>query len=184
MAANSFFVLPSSSPCSRRSDRASTDPQVVPTQQGGVDPVGVGAKACGASVGGADMGQTGLLLGAGRPLDGLAGGPPAGPVLDAGLPIEEGDLAPADAEAHVDVGGEGHPDCQGRVDGLTDSAVTALKFVTDGERGRIEGGRRSLLSNAVASRRWRRARSGNCLELTTSPMTVARGEVIRFTADI
>ena len=89
------------------------------------------------------MGQRGLLLGGGSPLDGLPRRPPARAVLDTGARVEDRDLAPADAEAHVDVRRHGEPYLQCRVDGGADGGVAALELVTDGESRRI--GRRQRL---------------------------------------
>lgn len=77
---------------------------MVPTDQGRIDRVGVGAGAVVGPESGAHQRQPGLSLRVGGLLDGRARGPPARPVLDTRGGVEDGDGAPAEPEADVDLG--------------------------------------------------------------------------------
>ena len=117
--------------------------------------------------------QAGLALSRCRPFDRLAGGPPAGAVLDACGLVEHGDRAPADAEPHIDLGCDGQPQRQRRIDREADRRERALEFVADRERGRVD---RVIgdIAKGVVHQPMAPARSATVREPTTSPMRVAR----------
>ena len=52
--------------------------------------------------------------------------------------VEHGHRTPADAEPHIDVGCDGEPQRQRRIDRETDTCERALEFVADREGRRID----------------------------------------------
>src|SRR5690606_15404283 len=113
---------------------------MVPTEQRGVD-LGLAWSLLGlrTAVCGAHLRRRALLLRLLDPLDGVAGHPPARPVLGA-LVVEDRDLAPADAEADVG-GGEGQAKSQGGGQGCPEGGEPALELIADGDPQRLDEAR-------------------------------------------